>query len=148
MPPYHLSLVLNICRNEVNGLRAVRATSSGAQNGAGNADNISPTANAPSFATRSSLLFMHAHVIPERPRVSIGACNVRTEARRVLLESERGGDLGRVRREDAQGAGGGAEETRGETAAAVGWEYAESEHVNLDRGRWSRARGQIGGEDV
>jgi hypothetical protein len=127
---------------------AGRATSSGAQNRAGNADNISPTASAPSFATRRSLLFVHAHVIPERPRVSIGACDVRTEARWVLLKSERGGNLGRVRRENAQGAGGGAEETRGETAAAVGGEYAESEHVHLDRGQWSRARGQIRGEDV
>jgi hypothetical protein len=125
-----------------------RAASSGAQNGAGNADNISPAADAPSLATRSSLLFVHAHVIPERPRASICACNVRTEARWVLLKSERGGDLGRVRRENAQGAGGGAEETRCETATAVGGEYAESEHVHLDRGQWSRARGQIGGEDV
>jgi hypothetical protein len=125
-----------------------KRTSSGAQNGAGNADNISPAADAPSFATRSSLLFVHAHVIPERPRVSIGACNVRTEARWVLLKSERGWDLGRVRRENAQGAGGGAEETRSETAAAVGGEHAESEHVHLDRGQWSRARGQIGSEDV
>jgi hypothetical protein len=124
------------------------ATSSGAQNGAGNADNISPAADAPGFATRSSLLFVHAHVIPERPRVSIGACNVRIEASWVLLKSERGGDLGRVRRENAQGAGGGAEETRGETAAAVGGEHAESEHMHLDRGKWSRARGQIGSEDV
>ena len=67
---------------------AGRVTSSGAQNGAGNADNISPTADAPSFATRGSLLFVHAHVIPESPRVSIGACNVRTEARWVLIKSE------------------------------------------------------------
>jgi hypothetical protein len=96
----------------INGKREVgRATSGGTQNGASNADNISPTASAPSFATRRSLLFVHAHVIPERPRVTIGACNVRTEARRVLLKSERGRDLRRVRRENAQGAGGGAEET-------------------------------------
>ena len=66
----------------------------------------------------------------------------------MLLKSERGGDLGRVRRENAQRAGGGAEETRGETAAAVGGEYAESEHVHLYRGQWSGARGQIGSEDV
>ena len=91
---------------------------------------------------------MHAHVIPERPCVSIGACNVCTEARWVLLKSERGGDLGRVRREDAQQTGGGAEETRGETAAAVGGEYAKSEHVHLYRRQWSRARGQIGSEGV
>lgn len=91
---------------------------------------------------------MHAHVIPERPRVSIGTCNVCTEARRVLLKSERGGDLGRVRRENAQRARGCLEETRGETTAAVGGEYAKSEHVHLDRGQWSRARGQIRGEDV
>ena len=91
---------------------------------------------------------MHAHVIPERPRASIGACNVRTEARWVLLKSKRGGDLRRVRRENAQGASGGAEETRSETAAAVGGEYTESEHMHLDGGQWGRARGQIGGEDV
>jgi hypothetical protein len=127
---------------------AGRATSSGAQNGARNADNISPTADAPSFATRSSLLFVHAHVIPECSRVSIGACNVRTEARWVLLKSERGGNLGRVRSEHTQRAGGGAEETRGETLAAVGGKYAESKHVHLDRGRWGRARGQIRGKDV
>jgi hypothetical protein len=133
----------------IRGEREVgRATLSGAQNGAGNADNISPAAHAPSLATRSRLLFVHAHVIPERPRASIGACNVRTETRRVLLKSERGGDLGRIRRENAQGTGGSAEETRGESAAAVGGEYAESENVHLDRGQWSRARGQIGGEDV
>jgi hypothetical protein len=66
----------------------------------------------------------------------------------VLVKSERGGDLGRVRRENTQRAGGGAEETCGETAAAVGGEYAESKHVHLDRGQWSRARSQIGGEDV
>jgi hypothetical protein len=61
----------------------------------------------------------------------------------VLLKSERGGDLGRVRRQNAQRTGGRAEETCGETAAAVGGEYAEGEHVHLDRGRWCRARGQI-----
>ena len=66
----------------------------------------------------------------------------------MLLKSERGRDLGRVRRKNAQGAGGGAEEARSQTAAAVGGEYAESEHVHLDRGQWSRARGQIGREDV
>jgi hypothetical protein len=125
-----------------------RATSSGGQNRAGNTDNIPPAADAPSFATRSSLLFVHADVIPKRPRVSIGARNVRTEARRVLLKSERGGDLGRVGRENAQRGCSRAEETRGETTAAVGGEYTKSEHVHLDRGRWSRARGQIGGEDV
>jgi hypothetical protein len=64
----------------------------------------------------------------------------------VLPKSERRGDVGRVRRENAQRAGGGAEETPGETLAAVGGEYTESEHVHLDRGRCGHARGQIRGE--
>jgi hypothetical protein len=45
----------------------------------------------------------------------------------LLLKSERGGDLRRVRGENAQGGCSGAEETRGETLATVGGEYAESE---------------------
>jgi hypothetical protein len=62
--------------------------------------------------------------------------------------SERGGNLGRVRSKNTQRGGGGAEETCGEALAAVGGEYAESEHVHLDRGLWGRAGAQIRSEDV
>lgn len=124
-----------------------RVTSSSAQDGARNADNI-PPASAPRFASRSSLLLAHPHVVPKRPGAPVGARDVHADARRGLLVDERGGDLRRVRGEDAQRGGGAAHETRGETAAAVGGEHAEREHVHLGGGRCGPARGQVGGGDV
>ena len=122
-------------------------TSSGAQDGARNADNI-PPAYAPSFASRSDLLLAHPHVIPKRPGAPIGARDVHADTCRGLLVGERGGDLGRVRGEDAQRGSGAAHETRGKTAAAVGREHAERKNMHLDGGQWGPARGQVGSEDV
>src|SRR5882757_4733008 len=115
------------------GVKGRRASSSGGHDGSRNADDI-PPADAPRFASRRSLLLAHPHVIPERPGISIGARDVHAEACRGLLVLQRGGDLGRVRGEDAQRGGGGAHETRGETTSAVGWEYTECEHVHLGGG--------------
>lgn len=80
-------------------------------------------------------------MIPKRPRISIGACDVHTDAGRGLFIDQRRGDLWRVRGEDAQRGGGGAQETRGETSAAIGWEHTEREHVHLDGGSGGLARG-------
>ena len=87
-------------------------------------------------------------MIPKCPGTPIGARDVHADACRGLLVCKRGGDLRRIRGEDAQRGGGAAHETRGETAAAVGGEHTESKDVHLDGGQCGPARGEVGREDV
>jgi hypothetical protein len=113
----------------------------GSHDGAGDANDI-PPADAPRLAARRALLLEHADVAPKRPCAAVATRDVDTYARRGLRCDERGGDLGRVGCEAAEGGRGGAEEARGEAAAAEGGEHAEREHVDFEGGRGG-ARGQV-----